>query len=125
MTQGKWFVNNLLHIEDIPCTDSLKEKLKNNDTKFIDKLQYFVQCVPGSDSYCINKRGELISWIGHHMEQGGGAPFLFVTLSCADYHWQDIENLLNASRNIAGDRPISLKTVTEKARAVNDYSIVI
>jgi hypothetical protein len=32
MTQCQWFVNNLLHTEEIPCIDSLKEKLKNKDT---------------------------------------------------------------------------------------------
>jgi hypothetical protein len=32
---------------------------------------------------------------------------------------------LNARRKIAGDPPISLKTVTKKVRALNDYSIVI
>jgi hypothetical protein len=50
---------------------------------------------------------------------------MFVNFSCAEYHWQDIEKLLNARRNIAGCPPISLKSVTEKVRAVNDYSIVI
>jgi hypothetical protein len=59
------------------------------------------------------------------VEHGNGAPSLFVTFSCAEYHWQYIENLLNARRKIAGDPPISLKTVTEKVRAVNDYSIII
>jgi hypothetical protein len=86
MTQGQWFVNNLLNIEEILCTDSLKEKIKNNDTKFIEKLQYFSKCVPGSDSYWRNKRAELISWIGHNVEQGNGAPSMFVTLSCAESH---------------------------------------
>jgi hypothetical protein len=113
-TQDQWLVNSLLHTEEIPCIDSLKEKLKNNDTKFIEKLQYFAQCLPGSDSYWINKRADLISWIGRHVEQGSGDPSLFVTLSCADYHWQDIEKLLNARRRIAGDPPISLKSLTEK-----------
>jgi hypothetical protein len=32
MTQGQWFVNNLMHSEKIPCMDMLNEKLKNNDT---------------------------------------------------------------------------------------------
>jgi hypothetical protein len=41
MTQGQWFVNNLLHSEEIPWIYTLKEKLKNNDTKLIEKLQYF------------------------------------------------------------------------------------
>jgi hypothetical protein len=125
MTQGQWFVNNLLYTEEIPCIDSLKKKLKNNDTKFIEKIQYLAQCVPGSDSYWRNKRAELISWIGHHAGQGNGAPSLFVTLSCEEYHWQDIENILNARRKIEGDPPISLMTVTEKVREVNDYSIII
>jgi hypothetical protein len=49
MTQGQWFVNNLLYSEEIPCIDTLKKKLKNNDTKFVAKLYYFAQCVPGSD----------------------------------------------------------------------------
>jgi hypothetical protein len=39
MTQGQWFVNNLLYTEEIPYIDSLKEKLKNNNTKVIEKLQ--------------------------------------------------------------------------------------
>jgi hypothetical protein len=129
MKQGQWYVNNLLYTEDITCMDSLKvnnllyteeitcidslkEKLKNNDTKFIEKLQYFAECVPGLDSYWRNKRVELIYWIDYHVEQGNGAPYLFVTLSCAGYHWQDIEKLLNARRKITGDPPISLKTVT-------------
>jgi hypothetical protein len=103
----------------------LKEKLTNNDTKSIEKLQYFAQCVPGSDSYWRNKRAELISWIGHHVEQGNGDPSLFVTVSCSEYYWQDIEKLLNDSRNIAGYTPVSLKSVKEKVRAVNDYSIII
>jgi hypothetical protein len=83
-THGQWFVNNLLHSEEILCIDTLKEKLKNNDTKSIEKLQYFAQCVQGSYSYWRNKRADLISWIGHHVEQRNGSPSLFVTLSCAE-----------------------------------------
>jgi hypothetical protein len=61
MTQAQWVVKNLLHSEEIPCIYILKEKLKNNDTTFIENLQYFSQCVPGSDSYWRNKIAELIS----------------------------------------------------------------
>jgi hypothetical protein len=102
MTQGQWFINNLLHFEENPCIDTLKEKLKNNDTKFIKKLQHFAQCVPGSESYWRNKRAELISWIGHHVKQGNGASYLLVTLSCAENHWQYIEKLLNDRAKITG-----------------------
>jgi hypothetical protein len=111
--------------DTLPFIDTLKEKLKNNDTQFIEKLQFFSQYVSGSDSYCRNKRAELSSWIGHHAEQGNGDPSLFVTFSCAEYHWQDIEKLLNDRRNIVGDPPVSLNSVTEKVREVSDYSIII
>jgi hypothetical protein len=37
--QGQWFVNNLLNAEEIIDIDTLKSKLRNNDTKFIQKLQ--------------------------------------------------------------------------------------
>jgi hypothetical protein len=59
------------------------------------------------------------------VEQGNGTPSLFATLSCAEYHCKDIEKLLNDRRNIAGDPPVSLSSVTEKVRAVYDYSIII
>jgi hypothetical protein len=68
MTQGRWFVKNLIHSEDVQDMETLKEKFRNNDTKFIEKLQYFARFVPGSDSYWRNKRAELVSWIGHHVE---------------------------------------------------------
>jgi hypothetical protein len=57
-TQGRWFVKNLIHSEDVPDMETLKDKLRNNDTKFIDILQYFARFVPGSDSYWRNKRAE-------------------------------------------------------------------
>jgi hypothetical protein len=59
------------------------------------------------------------------VEHGNGDPSLFVTLSCTEYHWQDIEKLLNDRRKIVGDPPVSIKSTAEKVRAVNDYSIII
>jgi hypothetical protein len=67
----------------------------------------------------------LVSWIGHHVEEGNGPPSLFITLLCAEYHWKDIERLLNKIRSIAGEPPLTLDSITEKVKAVNDYSIVI
>jgi hypothetical protein len=81
--QGQWFVNNLLYSEEIPDIDTLRSKLRNNDTKLIQKQQYFARCVPGSDLYWRNKRTELVSWIGHNVEERNGAPSLFVALPCA------------------------------------------
>jgi hypothetical protein len=67
----------------------------------------------------------LVSWIGHHVEEGNGPPSLFITLSCAEYHWKDIERLLNKIRSIAGEPPLALDSITEKVKAVNYYYIVI
>jgi hypothetical protein len=71
------------------------------------------------------KRAELISWIGNHVEQENGEPPLCVNLSCAEYHRLDIEKLLNDRRNIMGHPPVSLNNIAEKFRVVNVYYITI
>jgi hypothetical protein len=81
--QGQCFVNNQLHSEEITDIDTLKSKLKSNDTKFTEKLQYFAKNGPGPDAYWRDTRAGLMSWIGHHVEEVNGAPSLFITLSCA------------------------------------------
>jgi hypothetical protein len=116
---------NLIHSENVPDIENLKKKLRNNDTKLIKKLQYFARFFPGSNSYWRNKRAELLSWIGHHVEEENGRPSLLITLSCAEYHWKDIEMLLNKRRSISGEPPLTLESITEKVKDVNDYSIVI
>jgi hypothetical protein len=105
--------------------ETLKENLRNNDTKFIEKLQSFARFVPGSDSYWRNKRADLVSWKVHHVEEGNGPPSLLITLSCAEYHWKDIEIVLYKRRSIVGEPPLTLESITEKVKAINDYSIVI
>jgi hypothetical protein len=46
-------------------------------------------------------------------------------LSFAEYHWKDVEKLLNARRKIEGEPPIECDNITNKVKAVNDYSIII
>jgi hypothetical protein len=98
--QGQWCANNLLNSEEIPDIDASKSKQRKNDMKFIQKLQHFARCVPGSYVYWRNKQAELLSWIGHHVEEGNGVPSLFVTSSCAEYHWKYIDKLCNARRKL-------------------------
>jgi hypothetical protein len=76
--QGQWFVNNLLHGKKITDIDTLESKLRNNYTRAIEKLQYFTNGVPGSDAYWRDKRAELISINGHHIEVGAGATPLLI-----------------------------------------------
>jgi hypothetical protein len=54
----------------------------------------------------------LVSWLGHHVEEGNGPT-------------SHIERLLNKRRSIAGEPPLTLDSINEKVKAVNDYSIVI
>ena len=95
MDQGRWFIKNFLPGDDISCLEDLQEKLQMNDTRFLSKLQYFSRIIPGSDAYWREKKSELISWISNHIDLGNGAPSFFMTLSCAEYQWKDIERLVN------------------------------
>ena len=48
----------------------------------------------GSDNYWRSKRYEVESWINYHVENGNGPPSLFITLSCAENWWKDLQILL-------------------------------
>ena len=125
MEQGRWFVKNFIPGDNISCLEDLQEQLQKNDTRFLSKLQYFSKNVPGSDAYWREKKAELISWIGHHISIGNGAPNFFITLSCAEYQWKDIEILINKRREIAGQPAIDLSDINNRINAINDYTYII
>ena len=82
----------------------------------------------GSDAYWRSKKGELLSWIHHHLQKGNGPPTLFITLSCAEYYWPDIIKLLEERiqmDNVEGKCPDLKNNKSALIKAVNDYSIVI
>jgi hypothetical protein len=66
------------------------------------RICYFSQCVTGSASYWRARKREVFSWISYHLEQGNGVPIFFIALLCAEYHWQDIERLIQDKCCIAG-----------------------
>ena len=72
-SSGAWFMKRHFN-EGIPNFEEFKEKIQNNETKFIEKIQHFSKKIEGSDSYWRSKRDELYSWIEHHLSQGNGAP---------------------------------------------------
>jgi len=78
-----------------PTLEELKERIRNGDTKFISQLQHFSGKLEGSDAYWRKMRAELFSWINHHVEVGNGPPTIFMTLSCAEYFWPDLLNLIH------------------------------
>lgn len=79
------------------CTsvDDLKKKIKKGDFSWIDMLRNFSRRIRGSDNYWRSKRHEVESWINYHVELGHGAPSLFITLSCAENWWKDLQHLLS------------------------------
>ncbi len=98
--QGSFFIDGF-NKEGPKSVSELQQELKNGNTAFLDKITYFNKRIRGSASYWRAKRAELYMWINHHAEQGNGLPTFFITLSCAEYHWPDIVQLLNERLTMA------------------------
>jgi Helitron helicase-like domain at N-terminus len=124
-SSSKFFVKGFLG-KTPPTLEELHERIRNNDEDFINKLCYFSKSVPGSAGYWRGKKAELYSWINHHVEQGNGAPNLFITLSCAEYFWPDLKRLLQQHILECEGKHVDLeKDQTALNNAVVDYSIVV
>ena len=91
---GGFFLKDFVTNKPATLRD-LITKLENGDTTFIEQLQYFSGKLEGSDAYWRKMKAELYSWISHHIEVGNGPPNLFMTLSCAEYFWPDVQRLIN------------------------------
>ena len=100
---GGFFLKDFVTNKPATLRD-LIERITNGDTTFIDQLQYFSGKLEGSDAYWRKMKAELYSWISHHIEQGNGPPSLFMTLSCAEYFWPDLQRLINERSNIGEDK---------------------
>jgi hypothetical protein len=102
--QGKFFVDKFY--KDCPVTlEDLKQKIRDGDTSYIDRISYFSKEVEGSAPYWRAKRAELYTWINHHVAEGNGGPQYFITLSCAEYHWPDIQRLLEERKSYFPEPP--------------------
>jgi hypothetical protein len=64
--------------------------------------------------------------VNHHVEAGDGAPGIFLTFSCAENQWPDIQRVLRERAEIAGE-PIENIGPGKKGyqKYLNDYSIVV
>lgn len=122
---GGFFVNK--QNADTPeSLEILKEKIKEGDSGFINHLTYWTQNVPGSDGYWRNEKSKLYSWISHHVQQGNGMPMFFITLSCAEYHWPDINRLLKERLDLAEkDNSDVDRDNPGYCAMVNRYAVVI
>ena len=77
-----------------------------------------------------DKKNELESWLAYHLEQSDGPPILFLTLSCAEYWWKDLERLLfdrcqGTEDEELANRMMNDKSISAKRDLLNKYAAVV
>ena len=117
---GAYFVDGFF--ENGPKTiPQLQDMLNKGDISWINRLAYYSFHVKGSPGYWRFKRSEVYSWVNHHIEAGHGPPTMFITLSCAEHYWPDINKLIK-------DRK-SFSTIQDNEQShsssLHDYAIVV
>jgi hypothetical protein len=123
--QSQWFVKEF-NGNSIPTMEQLQSLIDNGDVSFIEKLMYFGKIIPDTAAYWRSKKAELYSWINHHVEQGRGAPSVFITLSCAEYFWPDIKCLLEEFILLTENRKVDLENNPNLLhQLLNDLSLII
>jgi hypothetical protein len=121
-TSGGFFVNSFFK-NGPDNLEELQEKIARGDLSWINSIIYYSNRVVGSSSYWRARRAEVFSWINHHVEQGHGPPSFFITLSCAEYHWTEIERLIKDRCQKAGTEVPDFSK--GRAGIINEYSIVV
>ena len=92
--QAVWFVKNYM-AEKNKTLEDIKEDIANHNLDFVHKIQsYAGKQIRGSDGWWRNRKHELDTWIAHHLQNKNGPPTLFMTFSCAEYWWSDLEKML-------------------------------
>jgi hypothetical protein len=121
MKSGSFFVKTFCGSDSPQTLQQLQDMISEGNTSWIDKICYFGNNLKGSSLYWRQRREEIHSWINFHVQKGNGAPTAFMTLSCAEHYWPDVECLLNKrldfeTRRIKNE---ALSTL------INEYTIVI
>jgi len=124
---GSWFTQKFYDGCPTSLTD-MQAAISKGDTSLMNTLTYYSRRVTGSNPYWIAKRSELYTWINHHVDLGHGAPMFFITLSCAEYYWPDVIDLLKDRLRHAGREDEANELHSESPnliQLVNDYAVVI
>ena len=129
-----YFVKTFISDSNITVTQ-IQEQIEKRDLSFINKLMAFSGSkIKGSDGWWRDRKYELDSWISHHLREGNGPPTLFLTLSCAEYWWPDLCQLIqdrcNGTEdellaNLMRDDPDSVAGKKAKHVLIDRYSGVI
>jgi hypothetical protein len=124
-TSGRYFTEDF-HKDSPTTLDDLQQAINDGDTKFVNNLTYYSKRVKGSNPYWMQKRSELYSWIQHHADVGNGVPMFFITLSCAEYMWPDVIDLVKERMEMAGEDTSKVDVNSPGlVELINDYSIVV
>jgi len=103
--------------------EDLQQEIAEGNLSWLHSISYYSHRVTGSTAYWRARRMEVFSWINYHLEQGHGPPSFFITLSCAEYHWKDIERLITDRCAKGGVAPPDF--TKGKGKIINDYAIVV
>lgn len=96
-------VNNrdsLFFIKDNYCTkdktvEDIQNEVANGNFSFVKSIQNYASAsIRGSDPWWRSRKHELDSWIGYHLKEKNGPPTLFMTFSCAEFWWKDLQDFL-------------------------------
>lgn len=133
-SSGLVFVKQFIEDASISIK-TIHDQIRKGDTSFISKLQYFAgQKIRGSDPFWRSVKHEVDQWITYHLKKGHGPPTLFLTFSCAEYWWQDLEDLLcdrckgtedeQIAQNMKNAKDVKTRTKA-KSILIERYSAVV
>ena len=108
--------------------ENLQHAVESGNYAWINNLMYFSASIKGSVPYWREQRGKIHTWINHHVAEGKGPPTLFITLSCAEYFWKDINRLLKQRFAFNGVKsPLDVKEDGKynTVKNVNNMTIVV
>jgi hypothetical protein len=121
-TSGGFFVDTFFK-QGPKSLEELQHQVSTGNLSWLNSISYFSMKVTGSAAYWRARRKEVFAWINHHLEQKHGPPSFFITLSCAEYHWKDIERLI-ADRCVKGELEIP-NFIDRRVAIINEHSIVV
>ena len=85
-----------------PTLEEMKTQIRNGDFTFVSKLRYIASKIKGTDGFWRGKAHELRSWIDYHVANQNGPPTHFITLTCAENWWPDLQDIYADIEEMAG-----------------------
>lgn len=112
LSDGSVFVKNNVEFKNLTVSE-LKEKLSENQN-IMRQIMFQSSNLRGTKAYWHTRANEL-----RDMVEQLGLPTIFLTLSCADGHWNDLYKLLSP------DKEVSLLTEKERRQLIQDNPHVV